>query len=643
MLSFYSVKALDFKDNFNNVASSGWKCYGGLWTVNKKQYHSNSCYGFALVEKFTYENFNFKGQLIFNTNGSAGIIFNVSEPDNGRDSLNGYYLSLNSFTSNISLHKICRGSINLDLIKKENIVDGNREELISLPYPISKNTAYQFKVTKKGDFIDVYLNNNHLISIADKSFKDGHVGLKSDSCSINFDNIEVFHEPAPTIKSFNWSWVKGVIYVPTHCVNQVQQWEEFNEEVNDRELSYAHAYGLNLVRVYLHYLVWEKDKNKFLKDVETFLHLADKHHLKTEFVFFDDIWDKYPHLGPQKPPLTSVHNSRWMQCPGDSIKDRYDAYKNKLKAYVQDVVRTHKHDSRIAFWEPYNEPGFSQSGKYLQISKRLLNDSRVWIKQTNTSIPISSTSEPGFMGESFSDFFSWHSYDPMYGGPRGDQVLNTECMNRKDQSVNGIVENYGKKGTGYIIWELGIGRDNSRFPWDTPANAPEVEKPFHGLIYPDGHPWDTNEVAAIRGNLFNMNVFEVSYFIGNFETLKKVSIAPRIDFDIGDERGTGSPDASAGIGEDSFSISWNGKLNIIKSGYYIFYIHSDYIASISINDNLLFEKLVGDNSINKKVFLRSDKINKIKVNYFHNKGNSSMHVYWSGPGFRRKILESGVR
>src|SRR5208283_1919023 len=74
------------------------------------------------------------------------------------------------------------------------------------------------------------------------------------------------------------------------------------------------------------------------------------------------------------------------------------------------------------------------------------------------------------------------------------------------------------------------------------------------------HPWDIREVKALAGDAgfaaLRQRVFEVEYFDAVLKTKKKTSITPCIDFDLGDEPGYGSPDASTGIGKDDFSMRW---------------------------------------------------------------------------------------
>jgi hypothetical protein len=59
----------------------------------------------------------------------------------------------------------------------------------------------------------------------------------------------------------DWRWVHGAVFVPTNCVNEAQMWDEYNPAVIDRELHCAGIYGINCVRVFLHYYIYLKNKS----------------------------------------------------------------------------------------------------------------------------------------------------------------------------------------------------------------------------------------------------------------------------------------------------------------------------------------------------------------------------------------------
>ncbi len=439
--------------------------------------------------------------------------------------------------------------------------------------------------------------------------------------------------------NFDWSWVKGAVFVPTNATNEIQQWDQYDPTVNDRELHYASIYGINCVRVFLHYLVWENDKTRFLANIEDFLQRADSYGIKVEFVFFDDCWGEHPVYGSYPPPLFGIHNSRWQQCPGVDIKAKYAEYKSRLQAYVQDVVNAHKFDRRLAFWEPFNEPGNSMNGLMFEVTNQLLQDSRDWIKATGTDIPITSTDFGGTIASSVSDFYSYHTYNSDYPGPRGKNVLNTESMNRSSQTVPGIVSSYGGQGTGYIMWEFGIGRDNCRYPWGNTNTEPKT--PFHGIVYPDGHPWSLGDVEALRGDDLSAGpFFHVDYYADtHFGDLRKSSITPMIDFDLGNELGTGSPDASAGLGIDNFSTRWTGVFESQVAGSYTFYADGDNVARLWIGSTLVINKSdEARSTASGSLNLPANASYEFKVEYVHGTGDSSLHIHYAGPGIAKQVL-----
>src|SRR6195952_1609759 len=145
---------------------------------------------------------------------------------------------------------------------------------------------------------------------------------------------------------------------------------------------------------------------------------------------------------------------------------------------------------------------------------------------------------------------------PLPHADGGPEHLCTETLCRPTLDVVGVLAGLAKKQNGFVVWELMIGRDHCRYPWGHPDGSDEPAAPFHGVVYPDGHPWDVREVRALLGEKayaeLEAKSFKAEYFTGHFAAIKKTSIVPTIDFDLGDELGTGSPDASVGIGKDNF-------------------------------------------------------------------------------------------
>ncbi len=90
----------------------------------------------------------------------------------------------------------------------------------------------------------------------------------------------------------------------------------FDPKRIDLELGWAQSLGMTTMRVFLHDLLWQQDSAGFKKRIDTFLTIADKHHIKPLFVLFDSCWDPNPKLGQQHAPTPGVHNSGWVQSPG---------------------------------------------------------------------------------------------------------------------------------------------------------------------------------------------------------------------------------------------------------------------------------------------------------------------------------------
>lgn len=140
----------------------------------------------------------------------------------------------------------------------------------------------------------------------------------------NINNeIEVIGTPWTVEKAKTWyaqhPWITGADYLPATAINQLEMWqaETFDPETIDKEFSWAKNIGFNTMRVYLHSIAWKKDPDGFKKRMDQYLKIADKHGIKTIFVFFDDCWNKVGMAGKQPDPKPGVHNSGWVQDPGD--------------------------------------------------------------------------------------------------------------------------------------------------------------------------------------------------------------------------------------------------------------------------------------------------------------------------------------
>jgi hypothetical protein len=123
-------------------------------------------------------------------------------------------------------------------------------------------------------------------------------------------------------RAWAWSqtngWLVGCDFLPSTAINQLEmfQADTFDLPTIDRELGWAESLGFNAVRVYLQDQLWKQDSEGFLKRLDQFLAVADRHHIGAVLVLFDSCWDPFPELGQQRAPRPHVHNSGWVQSPG---------------------------------------------------------------------------------------------------------------------------------------------------------------------------------------------------------------------------------------------------------------------------------------------------------------------------------------
>ncbi|WP_158825856.1 cellulase family glycosylhydrolase [Mucilaginibacter lacusdianchii] len=310
-------------------------------------------------------------------------------------------------------------------------------------------------------------------------------------------------------------YIVGANFIPSTAINQLEMWQAdtFDPKTIDRELGYAEGIGFNTMRVFLHSVAYGADPKGFKSRVDQYLTIANKHHIQTMFVFFDDCWNPNPKAGKQPEPKPGIHNSGWVQDPGvREVKDPKQF--NVLKNYFQDVMKTFKHDKRILLWDLYNEPG--NSTKH-DTSLALLTKVFTWARDVNPDQPISA----GLWAWDFeklnafqalnSDIITYHEYEPDTAHTRVLQLLKThgrpmictEYMARTRRSTfQKILPMLKKANVGAINWGLVAGKTNTIYAWDTPM--PQGGEPklwFHDIFYKDGRPYKPEEVQFIKSVL----------------------------------------------------------------------------------------------------------------------------------------------
>jgi len=309
----------------------------------------------------------------------------------------------------------------------------------------------------------------------------------------------------------------GSNYTPAYAVNQVHFWHDFRADVVEKELAAAQTYfGIKTFRVFLHNINFDEEKDVFMANMEKFLKICEKHGIKPGFVFFDDC-HRHNDIFLDKPtvPVKGWHNGRWAACPQDRDRDPEDL--EKFKPYIQEVIRAHRADKRVLFWEIYNEPTYRAKAQY---SRRLSVAGYQWAKEVKPEQPVLNCyfdrDKWGWSDSDVSDISNAHYYAwdaPVWdikadanikkgavfteGGARwfapkpssGEpcEVLSwLEYRRASGKSVPGV----------YLAWELMAGNSNCRWYWHTLPDSPEPTIPWCGLLWPDATPISLAESEA---------------------------------------------------------------------------------------------------------------------------------------------------
>jgi hypothetical protein len=304
-------------------------------------------------------------------------------------------------------------------------------------------------------------------------------------------------------------WLVGCNFIPSTAINQLEMWQAdtFDTETIDRELGFAAKLGFNTARVYLHDLAWQADPEGFKKRIDKFLTIAQKHKIRPMFVLFDDCWNANPKIGKQPEPIPGVHNSGWLQSPGQAVVNDPTKW-DRLEKYVADVVGTFRDDKRILMWDLYNEPGNSgQSEKSMPLLKKTFQ----WARAAKPSQPLSvgvwrNAKNFNEYQLATSDVITFHNY----GGPeglvrqiaelkkQGRPVICTEWLLRGKGDVATFLPVFQKERVGCYNWGLVAGKIQTIFPWGSPKGAKEPPRWFHDLLKKDGTPHIAEEVELFR-------------------------------------------------------------------------------------------------------------------------------------------------
>lgn len=328
-------------------------------------------------------------------------------------------------------------------------------------------------------------------------------------------------------------YLAGANFTPRYAINQIEMFsaETFNPKMIDEELSWAQDLGFNTMRVFLHDLLWEHDREGFFQRLDTLLEIADSHGIRVMFVIFDSCWNPVAKMGKQPEPRKYLHNSAWLQSPTlERLLDK--SQWEILERYVKDLVGRYKDDKRVLVWDLFNEP-CQQNGKYfadesvkIGPTRELLKKVFEWARSANPSQPLTAGV---FSGSPFtpekkdkydcneimfaqSDVISFHTYGNIEDAKAVVEALKrfnrpmfcTEYMARPKSTFDPILGFFKDSKVAAYNWGFVAGKTNTIYPWDSwkKQYTEETLPPwFHDVLKPDGTPYDKAEADYIKSVL----------------------------------------------------------------------------------------------------------------------------------------------
>ncbi|HEY2159497.1 MAG TPA: peptidoglycan-binding protein [Isosphaeraceae bacterium] len=325
-------------------------------------------------------------------------------------------------------------------------------------------------------------------------------------------------------------WLSGCNYIPSTAINELEMWQAdtFDPATIDRELGWAEGLGFNSVRVFLHNIPFEQDRDGFLKRIDQLLEIAARHKIGVMLVLFDAVWDPNPAPGKQREPKKGLHNSGWVQAPGRAILED-PGKQDQLEGYIKGVIGRFKDDQRVHVWDLFNEPDNTNGSSYgkeepankPRLCLELLKKEIAWARAVDPSQPLTSgvwigdwaeekLSPMGRLQLGDSDIISFHDYSKLPTLQKRVEslrrferpILCTEYMARPAGSTfDPCLGFLREQQVAAYNWGFVDGKSQTIYPWDSWKKPYDAEPPvwFHDIFRRDGTPYDAKEVAYIRG------------------------------------------------------------------------------------------------------------------------------------------------
>ena len=348
--------------------------------------------------------------------------------------------------------------------------------------------------------------------------------------------------PWPKERAWAWygaqPWIRGVNFVPSDCVNYVDQWQAFGFEEHfktaDREIALAAETGFNAVRVFIPYEVWLYERVGFLKRFDRCLDMFDRHGVRAIVVLFNDCAPPKENfflrrMGDQRKVYRGLRvRGKSAHTGGDTVGYNIldlPEHVEKLCQMAAELMRRHAHDRRILFWNVMNEPGYNHHGAVAApVLRRLFEIGWQIDPDQPLAADLFATLGRGKgnpaenVASELSDIISYHCYRDYEFQVRriaylrrrfGRPLVNTEWMNRITHCCFAeCYPLYYIEGVGAVSWGLvrSASHPSSSEPWPSlwtryengEGDAYDFTQWMHDIYRPSLRPYDPKEIDLVK-------------------------------------------------------------------------------------------------------------------------------------------------
>ncbi|MGG0382980.1 GH32 C-terminal domain-containing protein [Priestia filamentosa] len=212
---FRNVKFVNKTNFMTNL--SGWKTVNGTWNDTNDGKTGKSAGDGVIMSEEQGQQFSYESDMTVSGDkgGSGALVFRADA-----NAKNGYVASMDASTDKIKLAKLKNG-VPTVIAEKNTKIDTDK--------------VYKLKVTAAGNKIDVYLNNNLILTENDSTFLKGLFGLYVGNSSVKFQNVtkgnfivtdvkEIENPDFETGHLNGWKTVGGDAFTNNHVTNVTTNW-----------------------------------------------------------------------------------------------------------------------------------------------------------------------------------------------------------------------------------------------------------------------------------------------------------------------------------------------------------------------------------------------------------------------------------